>query len=316
MRVEKLTSYYVESRKTRPHPPSKHADIEAAPWPLQPVKQTHRCKICGIILNPGEPKICTVCTERPEGKALLSTPANWGKRWTQEEEQRLRSLWTEKQNKDIAAALGRNIQSVLTRAHQLKLKSNKPPNRKYYWTAEQDTLLKERYNSQPRRIDELARALRMYPRWAIKKRATVLGIARTKEPNWEKREEKFLSKWLAHRSVEWIARKLNRTVTAVALKAKRLKIIKSGAGYTACSLAFGLGVDDHKVTTWIQKGLLRAARRQTRRHGGQNGDYWYIDPRDIRDFIKNNPDEVSFRNADKRFLIRILTTQDRLHPKT
>lgn len=316
MRVEKLTSHYVESRKTRPHPPSKHADIEAAPWPLQPVKQTHRCKICGIILNPGEPKICTVCTEGPEGKALLSTPANWGKRWTQEEEQRLRSLWTEKQNKDIAAALGRNIQSVLNRAHQLKLKSNKPPNRKYYWTAEQDTLLKERYNSQPRRIDELARALRMYPRWAIKKRATVLGIARTKEPNWEKREEKFLSKWLAHRSVEWIARKLNRTVTAVALKAKRLKIIKSGAGYTACSLAFGLGVDDHKVTAWIQKGLLRAARRQTRRRGGQNGDYWYIDPRDIRDFIKNNPDEVSFRNADKRFLIRILTTQDRLHPKT
>lgn len=293
MRVEKLTSHYVESRKTRPHPPSKHADIEAAPWPLQPVKQTHRCKICGIILNPGEPKICTVCTEGPEGKALLSTPANWGKRWTQEEEQRLRSLWTEKQNKDIAAALGRNIQSVLTRAHQLRLKSNKPPNRKYYWTAEQGTLLKERYNSQPRRIDELARALRMYPRWAIKKRPTVLGIARTKEPNWEKREEKFLSKWLAPRSVEWIARKLNRTATAVALKVKRLKIIKSGAGYTACSLAFGLGVDDHNVTTWIQKGLLRAARRQTRRRGGQNGDYWYIDPQDIRDFIKNNPGEVS-----------------------
>jgi hypothetical protein len=260
------------------------------------------------VLNPGEPKICTVCTERPEGKALLSMPPNSGKHWTLEEDGRLRTLWEERSPKDIAASLGRSIQSVLNRAHQLKLKAKRPPNRKYYWTAEQDALLKERYNSQPRRIDELVRALPMYPRWAIKKRATVLGIARTKEPNWTKKDKRFLAKWLPRRSIEWIARKLNRTVTAVALKAKRLKITKSGAGYTACGLAFGLGVDDHKVTQWIQKGLLTAARRETRRRGGQNGDYWYIDPRDIREFIKNNPDEVSFRNADKRFLIKILTT--------
>lgn len=316
MQIQKLTGYYVEAGKTRPQPASKPADMEGTPWPLQPVKQTHRCKICSIVLNPGEPKICTVCTERPEGKALLSMPPNSGKHWTPEEDQQLRTLWEERSPKDIATALGRSIQSVLNRAHQLKLSAKKPPNKKYHWTAEQDQLLKERYNSQPRRIDELARALPMYPRWAIKKRAAVLGIARTKEPRWTKTDKTFLAKWLPRRSIDWIARKLNRTVTAIALKAKRLKITKSGNGYTACNLAFGLGVDDHKVTQWIQKGLLTAARRQTRRHGGQNGDYWYIDQPDIRDFIKNNPDEVSFRNADKRFLIRILTTQDRLHPKT
>jgi hypothetical protein len=49
--------------------------------------------------------------------------------------------------------------------------------------------------------------------------------------------------------------------------------------------------------------------------GGQNRDYWYVDLPDIRDFIKNNLDEVSVCNAHRRFLIRILTTQDRLHPK-
>ena len=241
---------------------------------------------------------------------MLSRPPNSGKRWTLEEDGELGTLWEEKSPKEIAALLGRSTQSVLNRAHQLKLKAKRPPNRKYYWTAERDALLKERYNSQTRRIDELARALPMYPRWAIKKRAAILGIARTKEPRWTKRDKTFLAKWLAHRSVEWIAKRLNRTVTAVVLKAKRLKIKKSGAGYTACSLAFGLGVDDHKVTAWIQKGLLRAARRQTQRRGGQNGDYWYIDPADVRDFIKTNPDEVSFRNAEKRFLIKILTTQD------
>lgn len=241
---------------------------------------------------------------------MLAIPANSGKHWTLEDDQQLRTLWEERSPKEIAASLGRSIQSVLNRAHQLKLKAKRPPNRKYFWTAEQDALLKERYNSQPRRIDELARTLPMYPRWAIKKRAATLGIARTKERNWTKKGEKSLRKWLAHRSVEWIARKLNRTVTAVVLKAKRLKIKKSGAGYTANSLAFGLGVDDHKVTAWIQRGLLRAARRQTQRRGGQNGDYWYIEPADVRDFIKTNPDEVSFRNADKRFLIKILTTHD------
>lgn len=251
-----------------------------------------------------------MCSERSEGKTLLANPVNSGKRWTAKDDRQLRTLWEERSPKEIAAILGRSIQSVLNRAHQLKLKAKKPPNRKYYWTGEQDALLKERYNSQPRRIDELARALPMYPRWEIKKRAAKLGIARAKERNWTKRDERSLSKWLAHRSIEWIARKLNRTVTAVVLKAKRLKIKKSGAGYTANSLAFGLGVDNHKVTTWVQRGLLRAARRQTKRRGGQNGDYWYIDPADVRDFVKTNPDEVSFRNAEKRFLIKILTTHD------
>lgn len=286
------------------------------PWPVQPVKRIHRCKICGIILDSGEARICRVCSERPEGKTLLGIPANSGKRWTQEEDEQLKKLWTEKSSKEIANTLHRTTQSVLNEAHHLKLARRKPPNKKYHWTTEQDRLLKERYNSQPRRIDELARALPMYPRWAIKKRAAILGIARTKEPNWAKKDKRFLAKWLPRRSIEWIARKLNRTVTAVALKAKRLKITKNGAGYTACGLAFALGVDDHKATKWIEKGLLAATRRETRRRGGQNGDYWYIDPRDIRDFIKNNPDEVSFRNADKRFLIRILTTQDRAHPRT
>ncbi len=314
MQTQKLTGHYVEARKTRPQPPSKPADMEGTPRPLQPVKQTHRCKICSIVLNPGEPKICTVCTERPEGKALLSMPPNSGKHWTLEEDQQLRTLWEERSLKDIATSLGRSIQSVLNRAHQLKLKAKRPQNRKYYWTAEQDALLKERYNSQSRRIDELARALPMYPRWAIKRRATVLGLARTKEPRWTKKDKTFFAKWLPRRSVEWIARKLNRTVTAVALKSKRSKITKSGAGYTARSLAFGLGVDDHKVAAWIQRGLLRAARRQTRRRGSQNGDYWYIDPADVRDFIKTNPDEVSFRNADKRLLIKILTTHEGPRP--
>ena len=284
------------------------------PWPAQPVKRIHRCKICGIILDPGEARICSVCSERAEGKRLLATPANSCKRWTQEEDEQLRKLWTEKSPKEIAKTFNRSSQSISNRSHYLNLPRRKPP--KYRWTPEQDRLLKERYNSQPRRIDELAGALPMYPRRAIKRRATVLGIARTKEPNWIKKDKRFLARWLPRRSIDWIAKKLQRTATAVVLKTKRLKITKSGAGYTACGLAFGLGVDDHKVAQWIQKGLLAATRRETRRRGGQNGDYWYIDPREIRDFIKNNPDEVSFRNADKRFLIRILTTQDRARPKT
>lgn len=307
---ETIASRYIEPSNIRPQPTFKPTDIKVTPWPLQAVKQTHRCKICGIVLNPGKPKICPVCAERPEGKILFNAPANSRKNWTAEDDQKLKTLWEERSSKDITVVLDRTIRSVLNRAHQLKLKPKKPPNRKYYWTAEQDALLKNRYNSQPRRIDELAKALPMYPRWAIRKRAARLGIARTKEPRWTKKQERFLAKRLPRRSIEWIAKKLNRTVTAVALKAKRLKITKSGSGYTARSLAFGLGVDDHKVTRWIQTGLLKTARRETRRRGGQNGDYWHIDPPDIRDFIKANPDKVSFRNADKRFLIKILTTTD------
>lgn len=282
---------------------------DKTPWALRPLNYTHPCKLCTIRLEPGQPRLCPVCLERPEGKALLKIPPNARRPWSRREKRELRQLWPAKTIAEIATELGRTVQSVACKAAALRLPRKCSREHRYIWNSDQDDFLCAKYNSQPKRIDEICKALGVFPRWAIKKRARELGLSRTKEPEWTRREETFLARWLPHRSLEWIAKKLKRTITAISLKAKRLNIKKSGSGYTARAVAFGLGVDDHKVTRWIQNGLLLATRRETRRIGGQNGDYWFIDPSDLRDFIKENPDEISIRAVDKRFLIRILTTE-------
>ena len=279
----------------------------STPWILRPVPSVHPCKLCTVLLDPGKPRLCSGCQKRPAPGALLSLPQNNRRFWTRGEEITLRQMFGDgKSNAEIAGAVGRSLSSVFERCAKLKLYRT-ARHCKFMWTPEQEQLLRDRYNGQPKRIDELVKATG-YPRWNIVRRAHMMGLARTKEPHWSRRQEKFLAQWLPHRSIEWIARKLKRTRCAVFLKAKRLKITKSGAGYTANGVAIGLGVDGHKVTRWIQSGKLRASRRETGRHGGQNGDYYFIDPLDLRDFIRANPDEVYVRHVDKRFFIRVLTT--------
>lgn len=181
--------------------------------------------------------------------------------------------------------------------------------KKYFWAPAEDDLLRRKYNHRREVIDEIRASLPHYPRWQILRRAAMLGLARTKEPNWTAHDEMLLEQWMPLYSVKTIAKRLRRTLTAVALKSKRIGCRKTAGGYTANGAARSLGCDIHKVTRWIAEGRLRARRRRTERGERQGGDCYYIDPVDLRDFIRRNPDEVSFRVASKRFLIEVLTTQ-------
>ena len=81
-----------------------------------------------------------------------------------------------------------------------------------------------------------------------------------------------------------------RTVTAVHLKLKHLKLKRmtfkyDGCFYSAYSLATALGIDPHAVTRWIKSGHLKAKLRGTARTAQQNGDSYLIQEKDLRRFI-------------------------------
>jgi len=281
------------------------------PWALQLVSSVHPCKVCTIRMDPDQPRICARCLLRPESKPLLSKPAFMYRTWTHEEKRKLRDLWSLKTTKEISLALDRSLSGVSAQARKLELskKTNGCGNKKYFWTEGQDELLRAKYSHYRSAIDGISRLLPQYPRWQIRRRAILLGLTRTKEPNWTKRQERILRDWLPHRSLDWIAKKLKRSRTAIVVKSKRLGICKSKAGFTACGLAIILGADPKTITRWIERGLLAATRRQTRRNSRQHGDFFYIDPSAARDFIRDNPDEISIRTVAKRPFIELLTYQ-------
>ncbi len=162
-----------------------------------------------------------------------------------------------------------------------------------------------------------ALAIRLqYPRWKITRYAIRVGLIakQHKEPNWSDRELLILEHQ-AHRSPETIQKKLKvagfmRSVTAIVLKRKRMRLLKNLDGMSAHDLAFCLGVDDHFVTRAIKGGRLKAEHRGTARTEIQGGDSYYILRKDIRAYILNWLNEIDIRKVDKYFFCDLLTSKD------
>jgi len=173
--------------------------------------------------------------------------------------------------------------------------------KKYYLNDFADTLIRERYDRRTESINHLSMALGL-PRWVIKKRAQMLGLAKAKEKPWSDKEVEYLEAHFPRLSVQTLARKLNRSTTAIAVKAKRLGIRKSGDGYTANSLAQALGVDNHKITRWVELGLIKACSRHTQRRA----DMYLITDSSVKEFLVNYPTELDLRRADPVWLVDLL----------
>jgi hypothetical protein len=173
--------------------------------------------------------------------------------------------------------------------------------KRYLFDQAADRLIRDCYDSRTQTIDRLSQTLG-FPRWAIKRRAQALGLARTKERPWSEREVAYLEAHLHRLSLAVLARRLGRSVTAVALKARRLGLRKCDEGYTARSLAQALGVDDHKVVGWIERGILRASRRSSERPR----DLYLIPEREVRRFVCTYPTELDLRRVDPVWFIDLL----------
>jgi len=173
--------------------------------------------------------------------------------------------------------------------------------KKHFFDEASDRLIKERYDSRTETIDQLSHRLG-FPRWTIKRRAQALGLARTKEKPWSGKEVAYLEANLHRMSLAVLARKLGRSVTGVALKARRLGIRKSGEGYTARSLAQALGVDDHKVVRWVELGLMHASVRNSERLR----DMYLIPDREVERFIRTYPTEFDLKRVDQVWFIDLL----------
>jgi hypothetical protein len=183
--------------------------------------------------------------------------------------------------------------------------------RRYVFTDQIDQLIREIYlNHRGAKTGFGTRPLAKkvgIPHWALKKRARELGLARTKELPWSDAELTILSR-CAWMSDDRIRLKLKaagfcRTVTAIHLKLKRMKLKHDGKFYSAYSLAQALGIDAHAVTRWIKSGHLKAKLRGTARTPQQNGDSYLIQEKDVRRFILEHPTDIDLRKVDQLWFL-------------
>lgn len=178
---------------------------------------------------------------------------------------------------------------------------------RYFLDEPRRQLILARYDGSEEIINELCQRLHV-PRWRLKRWAQELGLARvgTKQPNWTDEEIAYIEAQYHQRSIATIAKHLNRTITGVQLKAKRLGINKSGEGYTQRGLAAALGVDDHKIARWRREGWLKGHQRQTERSDVQGGDMWLYTDKHVRKFIIEHPAEIDPRRVDWIWVVDLL----------
>lgn len=190
--------------------------------------------------------------------------------------------------------------------------------KKYVWTSERDAVLKDKYDGRKKgRAQELARMIG-WPKWVITRRAQVLGLCYPAiRQDWLPVEEAFLMEHAGSRTVHWMAQKLKRGMTSVALKLKRMKISAAWReGYTLRELELCFGIDHHGIDKWIRAGQLVGRRRGTNRKGNEGrplgigegpADPWYFTDADLVRFITEHPLAFRLDKVDQVWFMDLLT---------
>lgn len=197
--------------------------------------------------------------------------------------------------------------------------SSRRGKRKYVFTDQVDQRIREIYLLHPdaktRPGIRLLAKQSGIPHWALKRRARELGLARTKEKPWSEPELAILAKY-AWMSDERLRLKLKaagytRTVTGIHLKLRRMRFKEGGDFYSASGLAQALGIDNHAVSRWIEKGHLKARMRGSARTAQQGGDIYLIHEKDVRRFILQHPASIDLRKVDQVWFIDVLANSSR-----
>ena len=146
-------------------------------------------------------------------------------------------------------------------------------------------------------------------RHAVKGKVQALGLCIPKSPPWTEKEEELLRELVPRYSVPVIAKKLNRSVNAVTVKARRLGLSRRSRDdwFTKREVAEICGVDHKKVQRWIDRGALKASYHNGRRPARLGLAMWHIELRDLRSFLLNYADELTGRNVDVQQIVWIVS---------
>lgn len=118
---------------------------------------------------------------------------------------------------------------------------------------------------------------------------------------WDEKDIQYLQNYVGRYSLERIAKKLNKTPKAVAIKAKRLgmgAINYLSDDITARELGRAVGVDGKTVARWINNKGLKAVKKKL----SLEREFWRINITDFWEWAENNKDSIKWSRFEKNIL--------------
>jgi hypothetical protein len=178
----------------------------------------------------------------------------------------------------------------------------------YRLTPEREAYLRTHYIPSERGISIRIAAVLRVPKWKVCRWAAELGLARKydEERNWRPEEVAFLEEHIGSRTPAWIAKRLKRSLTAVTVKAKRLRISRRDGRdwYTAHQVAEAFGVDPTTVIRWIGKGWLQATT-----HGQDHPDrhcMYQVTYKAMARFVREHRGAYDLAKVDQLFFLDLV----------
>lgn len=186
----------------------------------------------------------------------------------------------------------------------------KPP--KYPLTIERRQFMQAHYRPTERGVSHrIARVLNV-PRWRVCRWAAELGLTGpdTRGVPWTPNDDAFLEAHIGSRHVNWIAKQLGRSITAVVVRSKRLSISRRDARswYTARQVADAFGVDPSTVVRWIEHGKLQA-KHEGLDHPAGRAAAWRVEHASVRRFVQLHPSAYTLAKVDQVWFLDLVFGQ-------
>ena len=194
---------------------------------------------------------------------------------------------------------------ILGLCHECRMKIVRPPP-KYQWTADMDDQLRQIYRRVGRKRLALSAELTKFcsayriPRTAVMNRARKFGFnsVRPFKP-WTDEEKDGLRKLAGLLGINSIAKRLARSRYSIKNQLSRMHITAQLAdGYTFLQLQQLLGVPNRSIQMWLTTKALHMDLDKER-----------ITEASVREFVRHNLFEFSFRKVDEAWMKSILSTQ-------
>lgn len=188
----------------------------------------------------------------------------------------------------------------------------------YEWTSEMDRMIGrialERAGKRNSDLPSYAQyAVKLgRPKHVVTARARTLGLARPREPRWSETELAILKRlaWATPHKIHahLKAKGFTRSLTAVALQRKRMRLYSGREWLNARELAEALGLDSHAVASWVKDGFLKAKIRELQANGnGHSREKEYVFMlKEVRKFILAHNELIDLRKVNQAWFFDII----------
>lgn len=145
--------------------------------------------------------------------------------------------------------------------------------------------------------------------FAIAGQIARMGIAKRSDRRpWHPVEDERLRELIAQYAPVTVARRMHRSENSVVVRAKRLSIsrrVRDG-WFTKKEVCEILGIDHKWLQRRIDTGQLKARWHNGAKPQNRGSACWHITEKDLKEFIRRYPQDLTARNVDLIMVVDIL----------